>query len=177
MQQTYSYSVKITCSSWFQWSPSLAKAAKKTMICWWQLPNSDFCLSGKRIIHNHSQQRHGNLLLRIVVRLKYWYCLTKRCFGYLHSHNHIILYFCHLLKQQLRQLYQNHQKEIVVHPQLNLFNYIHAMKNHFKSDSSWLLTNAGWESQDLFMIRKHSLSLYKNIISVASFTKTAKKFC
>ena len=47
----------------------------------------------------------------------------------------------------------------------------------FVSASSWLLTNAGWESQDLFMIRKHSLFLDKNIISVVSFTKTAEMFC
>ena len=50
----------------------------------------------------------------MVVRLKYWYCLTKSFFSYLHFHN---------------------QK------------------------------------------RKHTLSLDKNIISLASFTKTAEKIC
>ena len=45
----------------------------------------------------------------------------------------------------------------------------------FVSASSWLL-NTGWESQDLLVIWKHSLSLDKNIISVASFTKAAERF-
>ena len=116
--------------------------------------------------------------MRIVVRVKYWYCLTKKFFGYFHLHNHIILLFLSSIKATAKTVISiSPEGDRSTTPSLLVLITFMLCKITFISASSWLLTNAGWQSQDLFMIQKHALSLDRYIISVASFTKTAEKFC